>query len=239
MKTIFPGLALANAALLFFAAWVMMPGVGVTDAQQIFALVGTHRPWVAYSIVTQLLSAVLFVLALLGVSARAELAGARGVHPAAAMLAAGAIGSAGDAILHLVAYAMTAPSLASAQFISVMTFLQSAGLRLLAPLLICFFAGGAWLALALANAGVVSRRNSQLHAIALGVALGFGWLAHAGVVPARLVGLATLGVVSYAHIWLGAALAWHAAAQAPAGTPAAAQSPRPLSGSRLYFFSRS
>lgn len=35
--------ALIAAAFLFWLAWVLMPGVGVTDTLQIFSLVGPRR----------------------------------------------------------------------------------------------------------------------------------------------------------------------------------------------------
>jgi hypothetical protein len=74
------------------------------------------------------------------------------------------MGSAADAVLHLLAYAMTAPGL------DTMAFMQGPGLLLLAPLILCFFVGGAWLSVALARAGIVPRWNPLLHGAAVGVA---------------------------------------------------------------------
>jgi hypothetical protein len=53
-------LFIAGAAL-FWLSWLFMPGVGVTDAAQIFDLVAHKRSSVMLSVVTQLLSAALYV----------------------------------------------------------------------------------------------------------------------------------------------------------------------------------
>jgi len=199
------GLALSVAALLFWCSWVLMPGVGVTDARQIFALVGAARPLVAASVVLQLLSSALYVPALLGVVVR--FGDRRGVMAGAVLLLLGAQGSAADAVIHLLAYAMTAPGTATAEVTPVMVFMQGPALKLLAPLLLCFFIGGPWLAHALAQHGIVSRRVAPAHWLALLVAVAGGALASRGLVPGRWVGLTTLAIVSGAQAWLGLAVA--------------------------------
>lgn len=208
------GASLVAAAALFWIAWLLMPGVGVTDARQIFELVAASREAVAASVVAQLLSAVLYVPALLGVVADAELGAMRSVRRAAGVLLVGAMGSAADAVLHLLAYAMTAPDLHLETLTRVMAFMQGPGLRLIAPLIACFFAGGACLSIALGRAGVVTRRNAHLHGLALVIAVAGGAIASAGLVPARTVGLAVLGVVSLAQIQVGLVLRARAAARA-------------------------
>ena len=200
------GASLAAAATLFWVAWALMPGVGVTDAGRIFELVGENRPAVAASVLLQLLSAVLYVPALLGIASDARLGAARGVRGGAGVLLAGAMGSAADAVLHLLAFAMTAPGVDRAASIPVMQFMQGPGLALLLPLIAAFFAGGAWLSIAVARAGAVSRANPWLHAAALGVAVAGGACARAGLVSARGVGLAFLLAVATAQAWLGIAL---------------------------------
>ena len=199
------GFALIAAATLFWLAWLLMPGVGVTDAAQIFALVASQRSLVAISVVLQLLSAVLYVPALLGMVSEAALVRIPAVRWGAGLLLVGAMGSAADAVLHLLAYAMTAPGLDLATLIRVMAFMQGPGLWLLAPLILCFFLGGGVLSYAFAKAQFVSRWNLRLHGIAIGVAIIGGLLAAKGFVPARAVGLLTLGIISAAQVWLGAA----------------------------------
>jgi hypothetical protein len=193
------GMALIGAAVLFWAAWLLMPGVGVTDAREIFGLVGSRRGAVLASVVLQLVSAVLYVPALLGLSTTRTALRRPAVKWGATLLIVGAMGSAADAMLHLLAYAMTAPEVDRAAVTPVMAFMQGPGLMLLAPLLLSFFVGGALLSFALAAEGVVSRWSPRLQMIGLAAAIAGGGLASAGWLPARFVGLATLAAFSAAQ----------------------------------------
>jgi hypothetical protein len=194
------------APVLFWLSWLLMPGVGVTDPAQIFELVASNRSSVALSVVLQLLSAVFYVPALLGLLADAELGRVRTLRWGAGLLMLGAMGSAADAVLHLLAFAMTAPNVERGPMIPVMAFMQGPGLILLAPLIASFFAGGATLSAALSRVGVVSSWNARLHGLALAFVLSAGALAALHLVPPRAVGLGYLGVVSGAQAWAGMSL---------------------------------
>ena len=195
-----------GAAALFWMSWILMPGVGVTDPAEIFALVGSQRSVVAASVVMQLLSAVFYVPASLAVVTDAQFGRMRTLRWGAGLLIVGAMGSAADAVIHLLAYAMTAPGLERAPLIQVMAFMQGPGLIVLAPLLASFFAGGALLSLGYVRVGVVSQWNLRLHAMAASVAVIGGGSAAYGPVPSRVVGLTVLGLVSAAHASIGVAL---------------------------------
>ena len=197
------GVLLMSAAACFWLTWALMPGVGVTDSREIFALVGSQRQMVMASVVLQLLSAVLYVPALLGLVADRTLGDRRAMRWGAGILIVGAMGSGADAVLHLLAYAMTAPGVNQELMIPVMTFMQNEGLVLLAPMLAAFFIGGAWLAYALADAAVVPRWNGHLHLAALPVLAAGGALAAAQLMSPRMAGLAFLGVVSAAQMFSG------------------------------------
>jgi hypothetical protein len=199
------GLFLVAAAVAFWIAWLLMPGVGVTDPARIFELVGSQRELVATSVVVQLLSAALYVPALVGLLTGGPASRPASMRWGAGLLLTGAMGSAADAVLHLLAFAMTAPGIDSASLVPVMAFMQGPGLLMLAPLLASFFAGGWLLSLASARARVVPRWNVWLYPIAFAVAIAGGRLAAAGLVEGRLVGLAMLGLVSAAQAWVGAA----------------------------------
>jgi hypothetical protein len=211
------------AAVLFWVSWLLMPGVGVTDPQQIFELVASQRALVAASVVMQLSSAVCYIPALLGLVADPRLGRGRALRWGAGLLIAGAMGSAADAVLHLLAYAMTAPGLERTPLVPVMAFMQGPGLVLLAPLILSFFLGGGILSVALAKVRVVSRWNPYLHVVAV-VAAGIGGaLATSGVVPPRGVGLTFLGLLSMAQVWVGIALLKRSRASVSAYVPAATE----------------
>jgi hypothetical protein len=210
----------AAAALLFWLAWALMPGVGVTDAEQIFQLVSAQRSLVLWSVVLQLVSAALYVPGTLAIISDEGRRRVRGVRWGTALMLMGAMGSAADAVLHLLAYAMTAPGLERAPLARVMTFMQGPGLVLLAPMILSFFVGGVLLSVAFARIGVVSRWNPRLHGIALLLAVFGGLLAGSGLLPPRAVGLATLGSVSIAQAWIGLALWGRGTADAASGREA-------------------
>jgi hypothetical protein len=198
--------SLTMAATLFWVSWLLMPGVGVTDAGQILDLVSSQRPLVLASVIVQLVSAALYAPGLVAVVAEVGAAAPAALRRGAWLLLVGAMGSAADAVLHLLAFAMTAPGLDRTTLVRVMTFMQGPGLVIVAPLIVSFFAGGAMLSRALAAADVVSRWNARLHGLALGVAILGGAAASAQLVSARLVGLVVLGLVAAAQAWIGLAL---------------------------------
>jgi hypothetical protein len=198
--------SLTKAATLFWVSWLLMPGVGVTDAGQIFDLVSSQRSLVLVSVIVQLVSAALYAPGLVAIVAGAGAAAPAALRRGAWLLLVGAMGSAADAVLHLLAFAMTAPGLDRASLVPVMSFMQGPGLVIVAPLIVGFFAGGVMLSRCLAAARVVSPWNVRLHGIALGVAILGGAAAGARLVSARLVGLAVLGLVAAAQAWIGIAL---------------------------------
>lgn len=184
------GTLLIAAASVFWLSWLWMPGVGVTDAGQIFALIGSNRDSVMRSVIAQLVSAALYVPALLGIASTVH----RSVRWGAGLLLLGAMGSGMDAILHLLAYAMTAPGLDTAPSIPVMAYMQGPGLLMLAPFILAFFAGTIWLSVTLRH-----KRSLLIY----GAAIVFVAAGGMGVIPARLAGLAFLGLVSLAQAWIG------------------------------------
>jgi hypothetical protein len=211
----FAGAALVAAAALFWLAWLLMPGVGITDAARILDLVGEHAARVRVSVAAQLLSAACYAPALVGIVATRRLRRQRAVRAGAILLAIGAMGSAADAVFHLLAVEMVAPGADRSAVLPVMARMQSAGLLYIAPLILAFFAGSAVLALGFVRAGVVPRANLILLALAVAVAVIGGPLA-AGTAATRAVGLAVLGLVGASQAWLGLAL-WRSPSAGSAG----------------------
>jgi len=194
---------LAVAAGTFWLAWLLMPGVGITDAQRIFELVGTHRAQVLASSLLQLASAACYAPALIGVSA---------AHPplrrGAALLLAGAMGSAADAVFHLFAYEMTAPGAAREALLPVMTRMQGPGLVWILPLIACFFAGSGVLLLAARRNGLAASDRR----VWLGLGVGIALLVAAavglpGFPPGRAVGLSVLAGVCACQLQVAIAVA--------------------------------
>ena len=187
------GAFLVAAALLFWASWLLMPAVGITDTQEIFERVAADAASVRASVVVQLVSAACYAPALVGVARLPEAARRGSLVAGAVLLLIGAMGSAADAVLHLLAVEMVAPGIDRAAMAPVMERMQGPNLALLGPLLASFFAGSILLALVGARAGLVPRWNPWLYALALpALALGGG--------------LALLACVSASQAWLGLAM---------------------------------
>jgi hypothetical protein len=197
---------LVVASALFWLSWTLMPGVGVTDTRQILERVALQRDAVWLSTALQLISAACFAPAIAGLVRLGDARGRRGLVTGAVLLAVGAMGSAADAIFHLLAYYMTEPGMDLAAMAPLMDRMQGPGLALLAPMLLAFFAGAAVLAVSAARAGVVSRWNPRLQAAALAVAVAAPLLVRTGL-PARAIGLTVLGLISASLTGLGWALA--------------------------------
>jgi len=189
MSSRYAGLILIGAAALFWLSWLLMPGVGVTSSAQIFDLVSRRRPLVMLSVIMQLVSSALYVPALLGMSCSTGQKCERQVRWGAGLLLLGAMGSAIDAVLHLLAYAMTMPGLERTESLKVMAFMQGPGLLLIAPLIVSFFAGSVLLSIALTKSGTASTAAVYMHLAALGLAVLGGIGASRGIVSSRAVGL--------------------------------------------------
>jgi len=189
------GVFLVAAALLFWLAWWLMPAVGITDTREIFEHVAAEAGRVRASVIVQLVSAACWAPAAIGI-ARLPAASA---HPSlvagAVLLAIGAMGSAADAVLHLLAVEMVAPGVDRAAMIPVMERMQGPNLALLGPLIAALFAGTLVLAIGAGRAGLLPRR--------------IFWLLVASALPALTLGggLALLAVVAASQVWLGVALA--------------------------------
>jgi hypothetical protein len=197
------GAWLIAAAVLFWIGWLLMPGVGVTDAAQILSLVGTQRPEVRLSVIVQLASAACYAPAMVGMASLSWKRNRSAITLGAILLLIGAMGSAADAIFHLVAYEMTGPDAPSAPLIPIMTRLQGPDLVLIAPMLVSFFLGSIVLALAMALAGEIAVWNPALFVLALVVAFAGSRLFGADPNTQRIIGLAVLALISLSQAWLG------------------------------------
>jgi hypothetical protein len=170
-----------------------MPGVGVTDTAMIFALVGAHRSSVFASVVLQLSSAAAYAPAAVGLTSATARARERA---GAVLLLVGAMGSAADAIFHLVAYEMTGPGVPLDVVAPVMRRLQGPDLALLLPFVVAFFAGHVLIVMASRTRGPLARASSRVLLLApVVVAIG-AVLVRAGLVEGRVVGLSLLAALS-------------------------------------------
>lgn len=191
----------------FWLAWSLMPGVGVTDTDTIFALIGQHRSAVFASVIVQLLSAAAYAPGVVGLLGTGLGRSSRLLRAGGVLLLLGAMGSAADAIFHLVAVEMTAPGIDRASMAIVMRRLQGPDLWLILPLVLAWFAGHVVVAIALRRRDALCRAALWLLA-GLPVLAALGALARwADLIAGRAVGLAVLGAMAGSLLLVGWSLA--------------------------------
>ncbi|MEO6029560.1 MAG: hypothetical protein ABIR79_22065, partial [Candidatus Binatia bacterium] len=204
---------LVAASVLLWLSWSLMPGVGVTDTRQILERVALQRDAVWLSVVLQLVSAACFAGPLVTLHRLGHVRGSRALRVGAVLLTIGAMGSAADAIYHLLAYYMTAPGMNQDALVPLMQKMQGPGLAVLIPMVLAFFAGVAATAVGAANVGLVSRRNPWLFALALIVAFSAPIWVRINPNAARGVGLTVLGLISLSLAGIGLGMAPHLTAR--------------------------
>lgn len=193
-------LALIAAAVLFWLSWLLMPGIGVTDADAILTAVGAHSRAVFLSSMLQLASAACLAASIPGLAVC--LGEAAAGKWAVGLLAVGACGDAADAIYHQLAYEMTRPGIDTVAMLPVMQRMQSVDLLLLLPMILAFLLGCPLVATVAARLRIVSYWNPAL----------FVCCALAGItgpllgLTSRTTGLACLGLLSLSLAWIGTAL---------------------------------
>jgi hypothetical protein len=216
----FAGFVLATGSVLFWLAWLLMPGVGVTDTELIFALVRHNRLSVFISVLLQLGSAAAFapgVSAILGSGAARR---SRMIRAACIFLLLGAMGSAADAIFHLVAYEMTAPGIVSDAVAPVMQRLQGSDLVLLLPFILSLFMGHALLIWAMRNCNPLARVGFRVLLTAPLILLIGIPMVRRNILPGRFVGLGFLATISGSLVLLAIGMVRYRRASFPPANPA-------------------
>lgn len=165
------GSLLVLAAITFWVSWLLMPDPGTTDTAHILSIVKRSRDAVICSVITQITSAVLYIIALfLLVKNHVH---SRSTTTGVILIGIGAMGMCADAFFHLLAWFMTDGRVTiQKDVIRVMEFMQADALVLLIPLLLPFFIGCFFIALGLRRQGLVSKTPLCIFiaAIVIGIA---------------------------------------------------------------------
>jgi hypothetical protein len=134
-----------------------MPDPGTTDTQHILEIVREARNRVLSSVVIQIISSILYLVALFSF-ARFNLIRTRLSWIGTVGLAVGILGLCSDAFFHLLAYYMTAGDVTIQQdVVRVMEYMQTDALFLLIPILVPLFVGSLLLAIGLSKQKNISR----------------------------------------------------------------------------------
>lgn len=134
-----------------------MPDPGTTDAAHILEMVKQSREFVLSSVIIQITSSVLYIVALFLLS-QLFLPQKRMTLAGIIFFGIGAMGMCADAFFHLLAYYMTDSSVdVTGSVVKVMEFMQTEGVIILIPLLLPFFIGSLLLAIGLSKQKVISK----------------------------------------------------------------------------------
>jgi hypothetical protein len=132
-----------------------MPDPGTTDTRHILEIVNQSRTAVLLSVITQIISSVLYLITLFLLVKRRF--SNKAILTGAILFGIGAMGLCADAFFHLLAYFMTDKSVTIQQdVIQVMDFMQTAGVVFLLPLLLSLFIGGLVLIIGLHKQRIIS-----------------------------------------------------------------------------------
>jgi len=165
------GYLLIAAAITFWVSWFLMPDPGTTDADHILKIVKASRVSVLSSVITQIISSVLYVVALFGLATHKSLQ-TKMQLTGIILLAIGAMGLCADAFFHLLAFFMTDDSVnIQADVLSVMKFMQTTGVAFLLPLLLPLFVGSLVLAIGMRAHVKISTSATVMFIVAFSIGI--------------------------------------------------------------------
>jgi len=190
------------ASLGFFISWLLMPDPGTTNTRHILSIVKQSRASVMASIIIQIMTSVLYLIALFqlaGTSFRRKKSAMAGII----LLAIGVLGLCADAFFHLLAYFMTDDSVTLEQdVVTVMGFMQTKGVAFLLPILLPFFVGSLVLAIVLNKRTLITKTSwfTITAAFGLGILSLLGEKTHI-FQPAPMI--VTLGLFAIGQAFIG------------------------------------
>ena len=156
------GWLLLAASIGFFMSWFLMPDPGTTDTTHILSIVKQSRNGVMASIVVQINTSILYLIALVFLTQNGFYR-KRITMTGIILLAVGVLGLCSDAFFHLLAYFMTDNSVTiQRDVVRVMDFMQTSGVAILLPILLPFFIGSLVLAIGLGRQSLITRASKYI-----------------------------------------------------------------------------
>ncbi|HEV8505194.1 MAG TPA: hypothetical protein VGQ53_07345 [Chitinophagaceae bacterium] len=159
------------ASIGFFFSWFLMPDPGTTDTIHILSIVKQSRTGVMASIIVQIATSVLYLVALF-LLAQNGIQRKRTTIVGIILLAVGLLGLCSDAFFHLLAYFMTDNSVTIQQdVVRVMDFMQTTGVAFLLPILLPFFIGSLVLAIGLNKQLLITRTSMSIIIVSFSIGI--------------------------------------------------------------------
>lgn len=197
------GYLLILAAITFWISWFLMPDAGTRDTNHILTIVKSSRTNVLCSVIIQIISSVLYVVALFRLT-RYHLPWKKIKLTGIIFLGIGAMGLCADAFFHLLAFFMTDNSVNMQQdVVRVMQFMQTTGLIFLVPLLLPLFIGSLVLAINMKKQAMISRLATVMFIVAFTVGIFGGIMTNAFHFTIPGLSLIILGVFAAGQAAIG------------------------------------
>jgi hypothetical protein len=199
--TFITAITLILAAATFWISWLLMPDPGTTDTPHILAIVKESRGQVLASVLIQIVSSCLYIVALFSL-AQVTQRQSRLTLIGSILFGIGVLGLCADAFFHLLAYFMTDDSVTiQRDVVQVMDFMQTTGVVILIPILLPFFIGGLIISLGLARQGNVGRGPIWILASAFFTTI-VGAIISKNIFPldAKMFSMTVLGLFATGHV---------------------------------------
>lgn len=194
---------LVPASITFWLAWFLMPDPGTTDTLHILNIVKASRINVCYSVIIQIISSVLYIVALFLLAQR-SFAKSKITFTGIFLVAIGAMGLCADAFFHLLAFFMTDDRVSIQQdVIRVMEFMQTTGVVFLIPLLLPLFIGSLVLAIGLKKQDKISKVPAAMFIISFSIGIIGGILTNAVHFTVPGLSLIVLGIFAAGQAVIG------------------------------------
>jgi hypothetical protein len=179
-----------------------MPDPGTTDTTHILSIVRQSRTAVMASIIVQIITSILYVIALFLLT-RTSFRQKRSTMTGIILLAVGVLGLCSDAFFHLLAYFMTDDSVTIQQdVVQVMDFMQTTGVAFLLPILLPFFIGSLVLAMGLNKQLLITRTSMLIIITSFSIGI-LGALAKKTQIGEPAPMIVTLGLFAIGQAFIG------------------------------------
>lgn len=196
------------AAATFWISWLLMPDPGTTDTPHILAIVKVSRSEVLASVLVQIVSSCLYIVALFSMAQLTQRQNSLTLI-GSVLFGIGVLGLCADAFFHLLAYFMTDDSVTiQKDVVQVMDFMQTTGVVILIPILLPFFIGGLVMSIGLSRQGHASKGPVWILASAFVIAI-VGAIISKNIFPldTKMFSMTVLGLFAAGHAAIALQLA--------------------------------
>ena len=198
------GLLLILAGLTFWLGYIIMPMYSNGDPVQMLTTIAHQRTRVWWSVMTHLISSLIFVIAVIGLQTDRRASRSKTMRVGAILVLIGAMGLSLHAFYHLITYFMsTSGGLSAQNMAEPMQLLQTRGTLFFKPLLLSLLIGGTVYSAGFYHIDATSPWSKRVFLVGLAWGLiGSGIVSRTGL-GQNILTQGFLAWVTLAYCWLG------------------------------------